>query len=50
MTFSDQAEYQTSSNYWNNSPMERLFRSLKSEWVPQTGYLSLQKAAIVVAQ
>jgi len=25
-------------NCWDNSPMERFFRSLKSEWVPQTGY------------
>lgn len=25
-------------NCWDNAPMERFFRSLKSEWVPQTGY------------
>jgi len=25
-------------NCWDNSPMERFFRSLKSEWVPQIGY------------
>ncbi len=25
-------------------PMERLFRSLKSEWVPSTGYLTAQEA------
>ena len=31
-------------NCWENSPMERLFRSLKTEWVPNTGYHSLQKA------
>ncbi|MFU6439217.1 IS3-like element IS222 family transposase [Pseudomonas aeruginosa] len=29
---------------WDNSPMERLFRSLKSEWVPSTGYLTAQEA------
>ncbi|MHB0763542.1 IS3 family transposase [Stutzerimonas sp. NM35] len=31
-------------NCWDNSPMERLFRSLKSEWIPQTGYLTAQEA------
>jgi len=25
-------------NCWDNSPMERFFRSLKTEWVPVTGY------------
>ncbi|MDQ5075472.1 IS3 family transposase, partial [Klebsiella variicola subsp. variicola] len=25
-------------NCWDNSPMERFFRSLKNEWVPVTGY------------
>jgi transposase len=24
-------------NCWDNSPMERFFRSLKNEWVPVTG-------------
>lgn len=24
-------------NCWNNAPMERVFRSLKSEWIPTTG-------------
>jgi putative transposase len=28
-------------NCWDNSPMERVFRSLKSEWVPDLGYRSL---------
>ncbi|WP_390898045.1 IS3 family transposase [Yersinia frederiksenii] len=27
-------------NCWDNAPMERFFRSLKSEWVPTTGYQS----------
>ena len=27
-------------NCWDNSPMERFFRSLKTEWVPETGYAS----------
>ena len=31
-------------NCWDNSPMERFFRSLKSEWVPQTGYESFNPA------
>ena len=25
-------------NCWDNAPMERFFRSLKTEWVPETGY------------
>lgn len=25
-------------NCWDNAPMERLFRSLKTEWVPKRGY------------
>jgi len=25
-------------NCWDNSPMERFFRSLKTEWVPTNGY------------
>ena len=31
-------------NCWDNAPMERFFRSLKSEWVPQTGYSSFAEA------
>ena len=31
-------------NCWDNSPMERLFRSLKTEWIPSTGYDSYQQA------
>jgi len=31
-------------NCWDNSPMERFFRSLKSEWVPQTGYRTFIEA------
>lgn len=31
-------------NCWDNSPMERVFRSLKTEWVPSTGYHSYQEA------
>ena len=32
-------------NCWDNSPMERFFRSLKSEWIPETGYSSFEKAS-----
>jgi putative transposase len=32
-------------NCWDNAPMERLFRSLKSEWVPALGYVSKNEAA-----
>ena len=31
-------------NCWDNAPMERLFRSLKSEWIPVTGYMVLAEA------
>ena len=31
-------------NCWDNSPMERFFRSLKTEWVPNTGYQSFEQA------
>jgi len=31
-------------NCWDNSPMERFFRSLKTEWVPTVGYGSFQEA------
>ena len=31
-------------NCWDNSPMERVFRSLKTEWVPETGYQSQREA------
>lgn len=31
-------------NCWDNAPMERVFRSLKSEWVPENGYSSLSEA------
>ncbi len=31
-------------NCWDNAPTERLLRSLKSEWVPATGYTSLNEA------
>ncbi len=32
-------------NCWDNSPMERFFRSLKDEWMPVVGYVSFSEAA-----
>jgi len=31
-------------NCWDNAPMERFFRSLKTEWVPTSGYCSFTEA------
>lgn len=31
-------------NCWDNAPMERFFRSLKSEWIPTQGYRSPEQA------
>ena len=31
-------------NCWDNSPMERFFRSLKTEWVPTDGYVGRDEA------
>lgn len=31
-------------NCWDNAPMERFFRSLKSEWVPHRGYRDINEA------
>ena len=31
-------------NCWDNAPMERVFRSLKTEWVPSTWYTSFEEA------
>lgn len=31
-------------NCWDNAPMERVFRSLKYEWVPETGYRNKSEA------
>nr|WP_159063678.1 IS3 family transposase [Thaumasiovibrio occultus] len=31
-------------NCWDNEPVERLFRSLKNEWIPATGYLTQAQA------
>lgn len=31
-------------NCWDNAPMERFFRSLKTEWMPEHGYASKWQA------
>lgn len=31
-------------NCWDNAPMERFFKSLKTEWVPEVGYRNLAEA------
>lgn len=30
-------------NCWDNAPMERVFRSLKTEWIPPEGYQTFQE-------
>jgi putative transposase len=31
-------------NCWDNEPMERFFRSLKTEWIPEVGYRDMVQA------
>ena len=31
-------------NCWDNAPMERVFRSLKTEWIPKNGYQNVGEA------
>ena len=31
-------------NCWDNAPMERVFRSLKTEWIPKLGYSNMGEA------
>lgn len=38
------------SNCWDNAPMKRVFRSLKSEWIPTRGYLTGQQAQRDISQ
>ncbi len=35
-------------NCWDNAPMERFFRSFKSEWMPKIGYTSFNEAKAAV--
>jgi putative transposase len=35
-------------NCWDNAPMERFFRSLKTEWIPTMAYRSVEEAEVDV--
>ncbi len=37
-------------NCWDNAPMERFFRSLKTEWIPKMGYPSIDDARQSIAK
>ncbi|RLR17810.1 hypothetical protein D8L93_06215 [Sodalis-like symbiont of Bactericera trigonica] len=37
-------------NCWDNSPMERFFGSLKTEWMPTTGYQSFSAAQSAIVR
>ena len=37
-------------NCWDNAPMERFFRSLKTEWIPTIGYRSFNEAEIDITK
>ncbi len=37
-------------NCWDNAPMERFFRSLKTEWVPTVGYRNVDEAISEITQ
>jgi putative transposase len=37
-------------NCWDNSPMERFFRSFKTEWMPENGYDNVMQATQDIAQ
>ena len=37
-------------NCWDNAPMERFFRSLKTEWVPTVGYCNFTQAKLEITK
>jgi putative transposase len=37
-------------NCWDNSPMERFFRSFKTEWMPRAGYTNFATAVTSITQ
>ena len=37
-------------NCWDNAPMERFFRSFKTEWMPRSGYESFTEAETAIDQ
>lgn len=44
------AEHEPPRQLLDNAPMERVFRSLKSEWIPTTAYLTGQQAQRDIGQ
>jgi len=40
----DKESMSRQGNSWDNSPMERFFRSLKTEWIPTLGYCNFTEA------
>jgi putative transposase len=36
-------------NCWDNAPMERFFRSFKTEWMPKLGYLDMKTARLSIS-
>lgn len=38
MPLSNEAKYESIGNFWDNSPIGRCCRSLKTECIPNTGY------------
>ncbi|NOU52325.1 IS3 family transposase [Pseudoalteromonas sp. JBTF-M23] len=37
-------------NCWDNAPMERFFRSFKTEWMPRVGYRNMAEASAAISQ
>ncbi|WP_408900178.1 IS3 family transposase [Photobacterium piscicola] len=37
-------------NCWDNAPMERFFRSFKTEWMPTAGYRSSNEAKVAITE
>ena len=37
-------------NCWDNAPMERFFRSFKTEWMPREGYKNISEATGEMSQ
>ena len=37
-------------NCWDNAPIERFFRSSKTEWMPTTGWRSFDEAKVAVSR
>jgi putative transposase len=37
-------------NCWDNAPIERFFRSFKTEWMPKSGYVSFNEGAQAITQ